>query len=456
MFGFGVISIWSRNARDLSEALEDASRFDLGSSEYQREGTDDPSRSSLMRAFQRLDILSMLLQRRQFHDDAAADRILGITLYSDASPVTGEELQGMAMDVVYRDETITTSVMPGATLPYGQYGAFAKVVALVWAAWLVAGPTLKHMQYFFDKVSCVTTDGGTELQLLEMPNFLRAFIAWNSGMPLAQVRPKIDVGTRLFRNALRISGWSHPVGNIMREIAMLHPDWPEVLSKLRDLTRFFRVQAWRQHLQRALKHHHEVNAGRKLRFFSAGFAKWRYETLARVLEQLAPLRPICEHYIEGGMFPSFKDGELLQSVLRSCQDQELWRFIVFAHAWVFAPLEKLRRWGLVCECHAAERKAGVRNIGCKWASRRLRNAWTEVSKVIDTFRTAADELTMERCGGSNSLFRIGKSMLILSAESLNARFKYLDVVPWLFARADTRDGARRCIEMVRQRPGGPR
>ena len=300
MFGFGVISIWSRNARDLSEALEDASRFDLGSSEYQREGTDDPSRSSLMRAFQRLDILSMLLQRRQFHDDAAADRILGITLYSDASPVTGEELQGMAMDVVYRDETITTSVMPGATLPYGQYGAFAKVVALVWAAWLVAGPTLKHMQYFFDKVSCVTTDGGTELQLLEMPNFLRAFIAWNSGMPLAQVRPKIDVGTRLFRNALRISGWSHPVGNIMREIAMLHPDWPEVLSKLRDLTRFFRVQAWRQHLQRALKHHHEVNAGRKLRFFSAGFAKWRYEALARVLEQLAPLRPICEHYIEGG------------------------------------------------------------------------------------------------------------------------------------------------------------
>ena len=220
-----------RATKGFSSALNEARRYDAGDDEALRDESCDPSRTALDRSRVRLDVVSMLLHRRQMHADAAADAIQAISLYSDASPVTGQELQGMVMDVVYKSGHIETTVLPGASLAYGQHDAVTKGICLAWAAWLVAGPSEEHMRYFFRMVCSITTDGGVELRLLELPDFLRAFCSWAKGMPLARCAGLVDAGTSLWPRALRIWGWSHTLGGVMKEAAKAHPHWPDVLHR---------------------------------------------------------------------------------------------------------------------------------------------------------------------------------------------------------------------------------
>ena len=42
-------------------------------------------------------------------------------LYSDASPATGVELQGMILDIMYIDDTLDPFVLPGVCLAHGAF-----------------------------------------------------------------------------------------------------------------------------------------------------------------------------------------------------------------------------------------------------------------------------------------------------------------------------------------------
>jgi hypothetical protein len=89
---------------------------------------------------------------------------------------------------------------------------------------------------------------------------------------------------RLLPMALRISGWSHLYGNLMKSIAKCHPLWPGILQACRDLVSFYRMASWRDHLKLVL-------AGgrcdlRPLGHGVAGFAKWRYETISICMVEL--------------------------------------------------------------------------------------------------------------------------------------------------------------------------
>lgn len=88
------------------------------------------------------DVVGMLLQRRAFRAGRLSKRIRAILLFTDASPVTGEEFQGMLMETVRTGRDVTRDVLPGCTLQYGHGSGTAKGVALLFARWLVAGPFL--------------------------------------------------------------------------------------------------------------------------------------------------------------------------------------------------------------------------------------------------------------------------------------------------------------------------
>ena len=95
-----------------------------------------------------------------------------------------------------------------------------------------------------------------------------------------------------------------------------------------------------------------------LRTFTAKFAKWRYETLYMCFSQLLPLRPLCETLLATYAtvwFSSFQDGVLLRSVAAACADKELWVFVAVFFERAFRPLERARRWGMVCPCCSAQR-----------------------------------------------------------------------------------------------------
>jgi hypothetical protein len=214
----------------------------LGSAHAYEHGTerpepekDDPSRSNLDRGASRLDLVDMLLLRRRFAADRSIDRVQSIHLYSDASPVTGEELQGMIMDVFYRGGEHERIVLPGVTLAYGSFNAIVKATAILWAAWLIAGPEESGVRYFMGKVFSLVTDHGTEIKMITVPDIISAFMRWNEGWELPRCAPLVVFTERLFNNAIRISGWCHAWGNLMQEVAHVCPCWPRILDQLRTM-----------------------------------------------------------------------------------------------------------------------------------------------------------------------------------------------------------------------------
>lgn len=338
----------------------------------EHDGTLDPKRTALDTALARADAVAMLLQRRMFKSWRWNKRIKSLHLQSDASPVAGHELQGMILDVVMNDGSMVRITLPGSTLAYGHTDTFSKGVAMLWALWLVAGPMEDDLRYCVDLVRSLTTDFGVEIHLLDMPDILPAFIAWVSGTPLGHCRALVNHNVRLFARAMRIAGWSHTLGNIMKAVGTAFPLWPPYLAHMRSLCSFFRISEYRRHIAKSLRDPPELNV--LMKSFTAGFAKWRYETIVVVQDQLGALRPLCESYLNPAMFARAKDQVEIKAVFKACKDDKFWRWLVVSHREIFSRLETLRKWGMVCSCpdHEAERKASnyKKKINCPRSSGR--------------------------------------------------------------------------------------
>ena len=154
-------------------------------------------------------------------------------------------------------------------------------------------------------------------------------------------------------------------GNLSKTILNRTASWPAKLEKVRDLVRFYSNATYRKHVKRRLRDR-PVNAI-DLDNFSADLATWRYETIAKVFSQLLTFREISEDYVEREMFQNVQDRVSLDASLAAMKDKSLWRFMAAVYRFVAKPTEKLRRWGVVCECvdHVRMRTEDrVRHIEC--------------------------------------------------------------------------------------------
>ena len=86
------------------------------------------------------------------------------------------------------------------------------------------------------------------MHLLEMPDVLDAFVAWASGRPLNRLRPLVLQDQRLFNRALRMAGWSHTLGGVIKEVANSMDSWPYFLQQMRALCWSFRNKTYRNHI----------------------------------------------------------------------------------------------------------------------------------------------------------------------------------------------------------------
>ena len=320
----------------------------------------DPSRATMDRALARADVVAMNLQRRQFQKWRQEDAVRTINVYSDASPVVGAELQGMILDVNLKDGSMVRITLPGSTLAYGFCGTLSKSVALLHALWLVGGPRADDIRWLCSKIRSLTTDFGVEMHLLEAPDVIDAFIHFMGGAPLEKVASLVKNGLRMWPRALRIAGWSHSIGGIMKTAAEAFTHWPSHLADERSLCKFYKNVTYRRHIVRVLAGRHpEADLPKILKSFTAGFAKWRYETECEVLRQLLPLRDLCESKMDPALFPKVQDQEELDRVFKACRRKEFWRWAQVVFPEVFQRLEHLRKWGMVCDhAHCEElRKA---------------------------------------------------------------------------------------------------
>jgi len=113
----------------------------------------------------------MRLERREFQDWKRQDAIRSIHLYSDASPVTGVELQVMIIDITLKDGTIVRRTLPGSQSSHGMCGVSSKTVPFLWAMFLIVGPEESSLRYALTKLSLVTTDNGTEVNLVRTQTY---------------------------------------------------------------------------------------------------------------------------------------------------------------------------------------------------------------------------------------------------------------------------------------------
>ena len=191
----------------MQDSVADEHCLQLGETECEdRDASGDASRRSLERARAALDAVSMAMDRRELRSWQVADCLLGICLFSDASPVIGRELQGMVAEFLFKDGSMRRRTLPGLIMSHGHCDWVSKAMALVWAVFLIAGPTLDSMYFFFDNVRSVTTDYGVELSIVTICDVLPAFLKWRGGATLDFVGPFVSHAHRLMPRALRIWG----------------------------------------------------------------------------------------------------------------------------------------------------------------------------------------------------------------------------------------------------------
>lgn len=73
-------------------------------------------------------------------------------------------------------------------------------------------------------------------------------------------------------------------------------------------------------------------------------------------------------------------------------------------------------------------------------------------REVDALRNQSRSMTVDEMEGDATLFAEIKTALLSAAEILVLRFKYLNVVPWNFARADEPEGAQHFLQGVLSRP----
>ena len=438
-----------------SDAMDDAHKYnaDVDMAPPERDRSQDESRRTLERGKRKMDIVGCLLERRIFKQELDDDLLDAVNVYTDGSPVSGTELQGMVLDFCYKNGRVRRLVLPGATLNYGHFDGANKTISLLHALWLVCGPDEYHLRAACQLVSSVTTDFGVEMVTSDMPDVIEAYLAWMGGQPLADVKSKIVFGKRLFPNSIRIAGWNHTLSSIMKSVVKACDKYPEHLAMMRDLCTFFRNETYRDHLIKLLKGK-VPGIAELLRSFSAGFAKWRYETLVTCTKALHKLRNLCQRHVREEMFQHVQDRAQIQRVVNACRTPRLWQWISLTYTKVLSKLEVIRRWGMVCphkRC-AELRKEKKQHVYCARSSRRLPEVTAQLEIWLAEFKLWEEELKEHDCENSNTMWHQVRTMLGRCRSLLKKRFHYLTLLPWRLADAATKDGAIEILRQWRLRP----
>jgi len=181
------------------------------------------------------------------------------------------------------------------------------------------------------------------------------------------------------------------------------------------------------------------------------FAKWRYQTFVDACRSLLKVRLLCTQKITADIFKNTQEKELIKDVLVACKHARLWTWIRAMFDYVLLPLERLRRWGMICDCHKKERET-KKHFSCPWNSRRLGGAEERVQKDIQRIRDQADALRPEHVEGDEPLCKDIVGILKAVAAMLVVKFAFLSQLPYKFVHAESVEGAKLCLTLIDKFP----
>ena len=230
----------------------------------------------LRKARVRLDCVAMMCWRRLFSTMDLSST--WFQLWIDGSPQwRGREMLAMSFEVVVPGEYYQRKLFPVVALRSSQLDACSKAMCLLWAIFLLVGPSAAAVRQFLSRVRCIVSDCGVERKIAELPDIVDDFF-WFIGA--RATLPPIGNPGPLFPAAVRSPGWRHQWdGLIKRGLSLI--DWfPSWLALLKHVVSWFRDENMRadtMEMFRALNLTGlcQIVQGMHL----PNFAAWRWNTL---------------------------------------------------------------------------------------------------------------------------------------------------------------------------------
>ena len=243
---------------------------------------------------------------------------------------------------------------------------------------------------------------------------------------------------KLWKNALRLNGWSHINDNANQEGIRSNDWYPGWEKNAKHYEDFMKNTDHRQVVQNRLEAKGEFTKAEAIkRFGTAGLAHWRWHTLVKPCIK-------CEKTYE-----SFKEGSI-KNDFKIREDNKLNTIVLLHHNPRFQVQTKyltlwekemnaLRTWGAGCLCHEAELKAGKR-CTCFLKGRRI----PEVPDRVCLFCREADIFVANLQESADAPVFRGLSKQVAATKGyLVAKTEYIQHVPNVIALCRNRKHAKR-------------
>ena len=186
----------------------------------------DVSSETLRRARVRLDATCMLIHRKIWRQ--CLGETVSFHIYIDGSPQKrGSEMLAISYDVCCwpdPDRCIQRYLFPVLKLGHGQLTLVGKALMLIWAVFLVFGPHEEVMRCFFDNVTAVCSDLGTERLLPTVEDLLPHLFGLVRGH---NSTTKLSRQAKLMPRAIQMQGWKHLWDNVLQRICCSIEWFPE-------------------------------------------------------------------------------------------------------------------------------------------------------------------------------------------------------------------------------------
>ena len=356
-----------------------------------------PSGNAVRRATVSLDQAAMLWSRSAARARGPVARYISF----DASPQHGQEIFVTVERLVERTalRSLTQNNRPALagirTLPIsilgtGRMGLAEKTQAHLHQTWLDYGPAVKDVREACDSVLSILTDMGTEFGIADVADVVEEAV---------QLRPAQGQleSSALFPRAICIPGLQHLIDNVLVTSFEGQLWWSSFQTTSKIVAQWLHPITNRRYLRSQLPgpaQHLGV-------LFNKGcdrFAKWRWQTLAKVCADLLRLELAVRPAVAGiGSAHELKTRDnKFGAFLAAAKDSAFWKRVMWVYE-VLQPLKKFAAWVRGCDC-CEEQRLQNKKVDCLWQGcrasglgQRLETALAELRTLREVMRGASPE-----------------------------------------------------------------
>ena len=281
------------------------------------------------------------------------------------------------------------------------------------------------------------SDQGTERGIASFPIGDSAAIhSTVAAQDLGQANASAMRCVPLFFNALQIPGTLHIIFNCLEFSVKQIPEWQKFERQLSAVTRICKERSWQEVIKFKMMRRASAAEKSHLQLMDQ-LLDWRWDSLARVLQQWLPLYPILKKYWDPSLFSGDSgSSNAAKTVTETFADDLHYDLAVWAHHFS-CEATRLAHFVEGCHCHNDELAQGDK-VRCSWKGRRL--AFFACGAFEALLRDAMSNSDIAVLGHMLSLNAAAASRIASISDQCNKVFttvvllkvQYTQELPWVF------------------------